>query len=260
MRSGPFVCVAEILLLPLLLESPVCAQTTYTNPYTGNQFNNPNSSLLDTAILGVRNQMMLNSALANGRVSSSILREAYMKQMRLGESKIKTGKATTRFTQRAFPLDYWVKQTGGTTPEKRKQNAAELTAQRAIWMQESRARNVDPMDMAQALGLTFVLAREAQTGDKATAAQFKGITNDFRTMLLKNPLYQGMDATGRQRYFEDLMINSTDPVRLLREAQRTTDDATRQKAQESGQRYVHSWLPSGFTRYETTPTSYQEVK
>ncbi|RYF39422.1 MAG: hypothetical protein EOO38_23315, partial [Cytophagaceae bacterium] len=227
MRNAFLVYVTGALLL---LGTAVPVQAQYINPYTGTNWNNAGSAFLDTAIVNLRNQMMLNNMFATGRME---VVAAYNKQLKEGQSRIKSGKATTRFTAGAFPTDFWVKQCGGTTPEKRKQCVAEFAIQHAIWAEEVRARGVDTSDMAQSLGLTFVLAWEAQTGEKATTAQFKGITQDFRTMLLKDALYQGMTPASRQAYFEGRMINATDPVRLLRKAERTGDAATLQKARTS---------------------------
>lgn len=257
MRNAAFIYATGTLML-LGIALPARAQ--YVNLYTGNNWNNPNSSLLDTAILGMRNRMMLSNALASSRVSAASLRAAYTRQVNLGQSRIKSGKATTRFTRGTFPTDYWVKQCGGTTPEKRKQCLAEFAVQKELWAQEARNRNADTNDMAQALGLAFVLAWEGQTGEKPTAAQYKGITQDFRTMLLKDALYQGMSASDRQTYFEGQMINATDSVRLLREGQQTGDTATLQKAHDSGKKYTNIWLPRGYTRYVATSTGFQETK
>lgn len=252
-NSASFYAMMALLLLGTM--SPGYAQ--YTNPYTNNNWNNPNSSLLDTAILNARNRMMLSNSLFS---SAAAARAAYTKQMRLGESRIKSGKATTRFTRGPFPTEYWVKRCGGTTPEKRKQCLAEFAVQRTLWADEARVRNADTNDMAQALGLAFVLAWEGQTGEKPTAAQYKGITQDFRAMLLKDPLYQGMDAPSRQTYFESHMINSTDSVRLRREGQRSGSTAMVQKAHDGGRNYINAWLPRGFTRYEAIPTGFREAK
>lgn len=258
MRNTALVYATGTLVL-LGAALPVHAQ--YVNPYTHNNWNNPNSSLLDTAILGIRNRMMLDSMLFSSHATSpAALRAAYDKQVNLGQSRIKSGKATTRFTYGAFPTDFWVKQCGGNTPEKRQQCIAEFTVQRDIWAQEARARGTDTNDMAQALGLAFVLAWEGQTGKKATPAQYKGITQDFRTMLLKDAFYQGMSTPGRQTYFEERMINATDPVRLQREGQRSGDATMLEKARTEAKAYINAWLPRGYTRYEATPTGFQETR
>jgi len=256
MRNTALPCATGALLF--LATATLPAQAQYVNPYTNNNWNNPNSSLLDTTLLGMRNRMMLDNNLLASRVSSAALTAAYNRQKRLGESRIQSGKATTRFSSGPFPTDYWVTRCGANTPEKRKQYAAEFVVQRDIFAQEARARHADTTDMAQALGLTFVIAWEGQTGQKATDAQYRGIAQDLRTMLLKDPLYQGMSAANRQTYFEGRMIDATEPVRLLHIAQRTGDPAMLQQAHTKGLNYVNTWLPHGYTHYEATPTGFQE--
>jgi len=160
MRNTTLVCATGALILQGVV-LPVHAQ--YVNPYTNNNWNNPGSSFLDTAIMNARNRMMLSNSLTSSRTSAAALRAAYLQQIRQGESRIKSGKATTRFSSGPFPTEYWVKQSGGNTPEKRKQYADEIAIQRGIWAEEARARNTGTSDMAQVLGLAFVLAWEAQT-------------------------------------------------------------------------------------------------
>lgn len=249
-----------ILLLGTTSLPPQPARAQYVNPYTGYNWNNPASSFLDTAIQGMQSRMMLSNSLASSNLSAAALRESYERQLKTGNSRIKSGKATTRITPRAFPVDEWLTRCGGTTPKKRKQILAEITTQRDIWAQEIRARHADPADMAQVLGLAFVLAWEAQTGGKATPAQYKGITQDFRNSLLKDPAYQGMSLADRQFLLERHLLGGTDPVRLMREGRRTNDSVTLQKAHDNGLRYVNLWLPRGFTHYEATPTGFQERK
>jgi len=257
MRNTTLVnALGAMTLLGVVL--PVQAQ--YVNPYTNNNWNNPGSSFLDTAIMNARNRMMLSNSLTASGGYSAALRAAYLKQVRLGESRIKSGTATTRFTSGPFPTEYWVTQSGGNTPEKRKQYSAELAIQRDIWAQEARTYHTDTNDMAQALGLAFVLAWEAQTGEKATPAQYQGITRDFRTFLLKEALYQGMSIPARQTYFEGRMIAATYAVRLLRIGQRTGDTTALQKAHDSGLRYVNSWVPRGYTHFVATTTGFQEAR
>jgi hypothetical protein len=244
----------------ILLGATLPANAQYINPYTNYSWNNSGSAFLDTTLIGMRHQLIMGSSLGAANISSAAIQAAYNKQLKLGQSRIKSGKATTRFTGRAFPTELWIKQCGGTTPVARKQIGDEIAIQRNIWSQEARARSADTSDMAQALGLAFVLAWEGQTGNKATTAQYKGITQDFRTMLLTDALYQGMSNTGKQAYLEGKLLGATDPVRLLREGERTGDAATVQKAHEGGSRYIKFWVPRGYTHYVATATGFRETK
>jgi hypothetical protein len=233
--------------------SAVPSQAQYTNPYTGRTFNNGGSSLLDTMILNNSRRMMLNSSL-----NSANLHNLMLQRQKMGRQTIKKGKATTRFTAAApFSLSEWVTRCGAKTPEMRRQYAAELTLQRAIWKQEAQARGANTQDMAQSLALGFVLAWEAYTGGKrATNAQYQGIAADFRKTLLNDPDFQGMTAKEKQYLYEDQMISATDAVRLLREANKTGDDATQQKAREGGKRYLTCWWDKPAETLRTTPTGF----
>lgn len=233
--------------------SVVPSQAQYTNPYTGRTFNNGGSSLLDTMILQNSRRMMLNNSLNSANLHNLMLR-----RQQLGRQNIKSGKATTRFAAVApFSLSEWVTRCGAKTPEMRRQYAAELTLQQAIWKQEAQARGANTQDMAESLALGFVLSWEAYTGGKrATDAQYRGIAADFRKTLLKDADFQGMTAKDKQYLYEEQMVHATDAVRLLREANKTSDDATKQKAREGGKRYLTRWWDKPADTLRTTATGF----
>ncbi|MGC4047985.1 MAG: hypothetical protein QM758_29675 [Armatimonas sp.] len=247
------IAAGTLTALTALAVSP--AQAQYTNPYTGRTFNNPNSSLLDTAILGASRSMMLSNSLFSGSTSARILAQ----QVKLGQQIIKRGKATTRYTARnPFPMELWLKR---VNPSAREQWAAEANVQKTLWDQEARARGANMNDMADALGLTFIMGWEAQTGgQKATTAQFKGISADFRQMLLKDAYFQGMSQADRQMFIEGKLLDSSDKIRLLREAKRIGDATMLQQARDGGKKVTDSWLPKGKTHYVPNPSGFTDVK
>lgn len=252
MRNTALTLVA----LAALSVSPVQAQ--YTNPYTGRTFNNPNSSLIDTAILGASRSMMLSNSLFSGNVSNRMLAQ----QLKRGEQIIKSGKATTRYTPRSpFPMEFWLKRTRTTDPAARKQWTEEATVQKALWDQEAKSRGANMGDMGDALALSFVMAWEAQTaGEKATSAQFKGTAGGFRKMLLGNAYYQSMSQAEKQTYIEGQLLNASDAVRLLREAKQTGDTATLQKARADGKKATDTWLQKGQTHFVPNPSGFTGTK
>lgn len=257
MRNTVLTCAAGMLIvLGGLAVSPVCAQ--YTNPYTGRTFNNPNSSLLDTAILGASRSMMLSNSLFSGGTSSRILAQ----QLKKGEQIIKSGKATTRYKPRSpFPMEFWLKRTNTTAPAARQQWADEATIQKALWDEEAKLRGANMSDMGDALALTFAMAWEAQTaGQKATPAQFKGTAGGFRKMLLRNAYYQSMSQTEKQTYIEGQLLNASDPLRLMNEAKRSGDKAALQKAREAGKRATDTWLQKGQTHFVPNPSGFTGTK
>src|SRR5262245_48309091 len=75
------------LLVSIFGSVPVSAQNTMMNPYTGNSFNNPMSSSLDTAILNSMNRRLTQSQLLGtlpsqqGRGTSTNLFEQYQHGM-----------------------------------------------------------------------------------------------------------------------------------------------------------------------------------
>ena len=245
---------AAIAFLGVLIAPSARAQ--FVNPYTGRSFNNANSSMLDTGILGATRSMVLSGSLASSN------RASIERQMRLGQSRIKSGKATTRYTPREpFPLTFWLKRIGITDPAKRKQWGDESAVQKVLWEEEARSRGADLGDMADALSLTFMLGWEAQTGgEKATPAQFKGVAAGFRKMLLQNAYYQSMSLEDRQTYIEGQLLNASDSVRLLREAKRTGDAATLKQARDEGKRVTDEWLHAGQTHFVPNPTGFTGTK
>jgi hypothetical protein len=248
---------ALVALMCLLSTAP--SQAQYTNPHTGRTWNNPTSSLLDTMILNKSWEMIMRGNMTSANtMTSANFRALLLHRQRLGRQKIKSGKATTRFSAAApFSLSEWVTRCGAKTPQMRRQYAAEITLQQAIWKQEAQARGASTQDMAQSLALGFVLSWEAYTGGKrATNAQYRGIAADFRKTLLKDPDFQGMTAKEKQYLYEDQMILATDAVRLLREATKTGDAATLQKARDGGKRYLTRWWDKPAETLRTTATGF----
>jgi hypothetical protein len=247
---------AVLALLGIFSAAP--SQAQYTNPYTGRTWNNPGSSLLDTMILNKSREMMMSGNMMSNSMTSASLHNLMLRRQQLGRQTIKRGKATTRFTAAApFSLSEWVTRCGAKTPEMRRQYAAELTVQQAIWKQEAQARGANTQDMAQSLALGFVLAWEAYTGGKrATDAQYRGIAADFRKTLLNDPHFQGMTAKEKQYLYEDQMVSATDAVRLLRQSTKTGDDAIQQKAREGGKRYLTRWWDKPADTLRTTATGF----
>lgn len=227
----------------------------YTNPHTGRTFNNSVSSLLDTAILNMGRQMLMESSMMSASTANRLLAE----QKRRGAQVIKSGRANTRFTPRSpFPTEWWLKR---VPADQRKQWAEEAALQKTIWDQYAQDCGANKNDMADVLALTFVMGWEAQTGgQRATPAQFRGIAKDFRQMMLKDTFFQGMSLGERQVYTEGHLLNASDTVRLLREARRTRDDVTLMTAKVKGRTVTDAWLPTGYTHYVAVASGFQHSK
>lgn len=244
--------------LALLAISPLYAQTTHTNPYTGRTFNNSVSSLLDTAILDMGRNMLMESSTRSASAANWILAQ----QKKRGALVIKSGKASTRFTPRSpFPIQWWLTRVGLTDPNKRKIWAEEASFQKTIWDMEAQRCGANRNDMADVLALTFVMGWEAQTaGEKATPAQFRGIAKDFRQMILRDTFFQGMSPAEKQVYTEGHLLNASNTVRLLREARRTRDDITLMTARAKGRTVTDAWLPTGYTHYVGVASTFKPAK
>lgn len=218
------------------------AQAQYVNPHTGTNWNNPMSSTLDTAIIGMRNSAMLRNSL-NANMAASGASAAYTRKVRVGAAKIKAGRATTRFSAVApFNLEEWLTRCGAKTPEQRRQYGEEIRLQRRLLDEEARAFGADRGDMAPSLGLCFAMAWEAYTGgQRATEKQYRWLVNDFRRTLLKDAYFQGMNAAEKQYLFEENMINATDALRLWRESRLAGDEEKRKRAREGAARFLARW-------------------
>ncbi len=243
--------------------SPAQAQyvSPYTNPYTGRIFNNPNSSFFDTVITNNHNMRMLNNRMNPALIASMGNTRAL--RMRAGATRIKKGLASTSIPSTSFQTNAWVARCGGKTPEQKSQILAELVAQKDIWNQEMRARGAKSDDLAQALGVSFVLAWEAYSGQRATEQQFRWIVNDFRRFLLKDAFYQGMSATEKQYLAEANMLNSTDTVRQYRAGLKQSDAALQKSGQAAAGKFLETWWDSSASNIIATPTGFanrSEVK
>lgn len=252
----PFVVTTALALA--LGATGIPAHAQYTNPHTGNVFNNPTSSLIDTMILNKGREMMMSNSINSSMASS--MAAVRSRIMRAGAEKIKRGRASTHFTRLSpFNTEEWITRCGAKTPEVRRQYAAEIATQREIWAQEVRARGANPDDMAEMLAIAFVLAWEPHSGgQKATDAQYRWVMADFRKSLLKDPYFQGMSAADKQYLFENNLIGSTDTVRQWREGAAASNTEMQQAGRRAASKFLDSWWEGPVENLIATPTGFAD--
>lgn len=203
---------ASASLGPLL--SPIRpARAQYTGAM-GYRFNNGSSALLSVMIQNningsmIRNQM--RSSRAYTRTGSSGLSAAQRQQQR-GQSLVKSGRATTSFAMRPFPIDYYMKTawSGNGDAAKRKHNYEEWLAQSALWRAEAQARGAKFGDYAQMHALAFVMCAQAYNGGRVSNQGWKHKADSIRRYYLKDAGFQSWTPTQKQEGYESLMLSAS---------------------------------------------------
>jgi len=179
--------VATALLLSLVVAVPGRARADWVNPYTGNHFNNPTSSLLDTMIRNRMNTNMLLRSLKNKQGDRGKATPA--KHQPIDKTDFSAGKQRLVVATVIGAL--------ASTPE---QTATLTTAMDQVFIEFEKAARKNNV----AYSLTFLLAaslkidRDLELSDEQSEQLALGI-ND---LLADAPAFARVGASDRQKLYE----------------------------------------------------------
>jgi hypothetical protein len=179
-------------------------QGGYTNPYTGNTWNNPISSYLDTVILhGYQRQQLMNQQFSN-MLFNQMMMDSMLKKV--GNERIAAGKASTRFTpsERGSQVEAMVPEGGDAAA--RKNAIAANRACLADFHAAMKRFGLTPYDVADARALSLVMAYTAYKGQDPGPARLKNVRSQFRQAMLKDPMFQAIPDYERQARYEKMVI------------------------------------------------------
>ncbi|HEX8235409.1 MAG TPA: DUF6683 family protein [Abditibacteriaceae bacterium] len=165
-------------------------------------------------------------------------------QEKRGHSLIRRGRATMAFAMRTPPLTQWMKGWGGDDPIKRRKAYNEWVAQSRLWRQEAKLRGARFGDMADMMGLAFVMCHEAYSGRRTNTAGFRYMSKAFRASWLKDAYYQGRTLTAKQEGYESAMLSGTWALYQWREGLRHGDQAMVVAGRETAKKFLDEWWTS----------------
>lgn len=224
------------------LGAPRSAHAQFIAPFgtgyqgaNGLQYNNGTSALLSVMIQNNMNMTMMRNSLNSshfltygGGSRRSGATPAQL-QARRGRALIKSGRATMAFKMRPAPAYLWVAEWAKKNARGRAGANAEWQAQSAIWRQAVAARGATYGDMAQMLGVAFVMCAEAYSGRQINKAGYNAKVANIRRIYLQSPGYQGWTQAEKQDLYERTLLSASWAMYLRRqgkitEARKTAGD------------------------------------
>lgn len=180
------------------------AQDKYINLHTGNTWNNPISSYLDTVIYNnYQNMQFMNQQfsmqLFNQMITDSVLRK-------IGKERIDAGRASTRFTpsQRGSQVETLIPTEADAAG--RKSAIAANRACLADFHAAMKRFGLSPYDVADARALSFVMAYTAFKGQDPGPVRLKTVRGQFREAMMKDTMFQSFPDYERQARYEKMVI------------------------------------------------------
>lgn len=246
LTSGRLTC-GTLLLSAFALNSVAHAQVVtqdanglYRNQ-SGGVFHSESSAQMDQMI---NNNMAMSNALS--QVYMNALQQDILTRSR-GNGIIKSGRATVRFSMRAWPTDYWMQNTvvdKTMNPEQeRRVRFNGIVAQRQKFAQEMKARGAKWGDMADMMSINTLIAYEAYSGRKVSNAGFRDVTQTWHRDLLKDPTFQARTTESKQLFYENELLSATYAWYL-----RSHGDAAAARIQ--GKKFLTKWWPKNFAALE----------
>ena len=176
----------------------------YTNPYTGNTWNNPISSYLDTVLVNRREQQMLNNQMFSQLLFSQMMMNSMLRKV--GRERIAAGHASTRFTPSAGASQAVVLLSGETSGTDRAKAIAANRACLSGFHAALKRFGLQPYDVADARALAFTMAFTAMSGKDPGPVRLRNLRTQFRTAMLKDPMFQALPDDERQTRYEKMVI------------------------------------------------------
>jgi hypothetical protein len=250
--------------------NPLTGRPEYVNPNTGNRWNNPISNAWDTEIYQRDQMQRMDAAAAAQRraLKQAIERKQAADEVKLrrdrtlamGRERIRRGQAITRFAVQPFNLEAWLKHWNPKTTSERRQLVDECRIQGDIWFREAKTRGADLNDIGDTAALAFVIAYEVHSGgQRATPAAYKYLVTAFRDMWMKDEEFQGMSAAERQPAYDELFLNSTNPMRLWEAAKTSKSPAVLAKAKQEARDLLDVYWKGSIDTLRATPDRFTSL-
>jgi hypothetical protein len=210
------VCV---LMVSILLASG-SARAQYTNPYTGNTWNNPMSSFLDTVI---RNNMQMQNLMTQQFIERSMLEQSLSRSGMRRTSQQK--KEADRFAQyrgtmfkmsknRIMPkrLAAMFAKNSGKAGKERAELEDQLTAVFVtlvdFYDKRSKQQKAPPNDLARTLAYCIALNYAYATEQDVSAGGLVALRSKIRTALTSDKKFRALSDVKKQEMSEGLIILS----------------------------------------------------
>lgn len=151
-----------------------------------------------------------------------------------GRRLIESGRATTKFQTRPFPLASYMKTAWNGNAATRRKNLSEWKAQSAIWNAEAKARGAKTNDMGDVYALAIVMSYQAYSGKRVNNTGFRQQAREFSELFGSLSAYQGYSTREKQEFYENAMLLASNALRFRRAGNVT-------EAKARGTEFLNSW-------------------
>lgn len=223
MNKSLFAIIFAVSLLTATAPHAVRAQMQTNQVYSASQMFNQSFGNM---------QVWRNAAEMRRRSKSEITADTLSE--RRGANLIRKGNATMKFAMRAFPYDFWMKNTRVDTSispeEDRRARLSGMQKQNAYFASQMSRFGAQSGDMADMMSVATIICVEIYTGQKVKGAVFRTQSELFSKAWLRDNSYQGKTLNDKQEYYERAMLSATYSWYLL--AQKEDKSGARQYAVE----------------------------